>query len=148
MIGPIAATLLFAVAPTSAAALEESIPVRSETEFADDPDHPIPFIQAIDVMAQAHDGREVLVVMIASPLDADERLQRRLLAKFDSYLGYIQSDEFRREFGPPSREQTLIQVMIHPDSHPEIFELLERCRPLIEGAGASLEIDRSFLATD
>ena len=57
-------------------------------------------------------------------------------------------DEFRREFGPPSREQTLIQVMIHPDSHPEIFELLERCRPLIEGAGASLEIDRSFLATD
>ena len=112
--------------------------------LADDPNHPIPSVANADVIASRTGGGAELVVVIASPLDADERSQQRLLAKFDSYLGFIHSDEFRQEFGAPSADQVLIRVIINPESHPAILDLLERCRPWIEENGASYEINRSY----
>ena len=77
-------------------------------------------------------------MVIASPMKADERSQRRLLQKLENYLGFINSKEFLGEAGPPSVENTNVEVKLHPDSDPEISELLNRCVEWVADNNATL----------
>ena len=95
--------------------------------FADDESHPIPFLSALDVYAVKRRGGATLALVIASPLKADERSQRRLLGKLETYLGFINSQEFRKKAGAPSISNTEITVTLHHDSDPVISSLLARC---------------------
>ena len=95
--------------------------------FTDDESHPIPFLEFLDVYAVNKGGGADLVVIIATPLQSDERSQRRLLKKIENYLSYINSEEFLAEAGPPTVENTRIVVKMHPDSEPSINELLDHC---------------------
>ena len=97
--------------------------------FADDETHPIPSVENLDIVAQRNTGGARLVVVIASPLDADERSQRRLLMKLENYLSFIISPEVAEEFGPPDPEKVDILVRIDSRSDPAVFELLRRCEP-------------------
>jgi hypothetical protein len=106
----------------------------------DDPDHPIPSLSLCDVLAYKPDGGATLTVVIASPLQADAYSQRRLLDKLERYLGFIGSSEFQGKAGTPAPENTDIQVAIHPESDPLVFELLERCRSWVAKFGVRLDI--------
>ena len=97
--------------------------------FADDETHPIPSVERLDLVAQRRTGGARLVVIIASPLGADERSQRRLLMKLENYLGFIISPEFAQEFGPPDPEKVEIVVRIDSRSDPAVLDLLRRCEP-------------------
>jgi hypothetical protein len=110
-------------------------------DVADDIDHPIPALRALDVCALRKGGGAKLVVVIAKPLQADEYSQHRLLDKIQGYLGYIASDEFHAAAGPPTPGNTSIEISIHPDSDPAIFDLLERCKSWVASCRASLCID-------
>jgi len=111
--------------------------------MSDDPNHPIPATEAIDVCGIRKSGGADLVIVIASPLGADENSQRRLLRKIEVYLDFIRSDEFKSQAAAAARENTSIVVHIHPASNPVIFELLERCRPWVEENGAKLKVESS-----
>jgi hypothetical protein len=60
----------------------------------DDPSHPIPSLTALDVQAIKKGGGSDLLIIIASPLQADERSQRRLLDKMEIYLKFLKTPEF------------------------------------------------------
>src|ERR1700688_2535714 len=92
----------------------------------DDPTHPIPSVTALDIHASKRGGGADLVIVVASPLRADERSQKRLLEKIELYLRFLGTSEFETMSGIPTVENTSIVVRLHPDSDAAIFELLDR----------------------
>jgi hypothetical protein len=107
----------------------------------DDPSHPIPSLTAIDVHGVRLDGGADLAIVVASPLRDDERSRGRLLAKIEAYVQFLSSPEFVRECGAASPANTTIMVSIHPDSDPEMFDLIDSCRGWVEDRGASLALE-------
>ena len=92
----------------------------------DDPSHPIPSLTSLDIQAIKIGGGSDLVIVVASPLEADERSQRRLLSKIEIYLGFLATPEFQSTSGVATPECTSIIVQLHPASDNVIFELIER----------------------
>ena len=109
-----------------------------------DESHPIADLGVIDINGVRNGGGSDLVIVVASPLEAEERSLRRLLKKVEVYLGFIQSEQFRAEAGDPTPDNTRIIVKIHPDSCPEAFELLNRNKDWVTNNNATLEIDPSL----
>jgi len=107
----------------------------------DDPSHPIPSIYALDIEAVKKTGGSDLTIIIASPLLADERSQRRLLEKIKIYLKYLKTPEFQSRSGIATTENTAIIVKIHSGSDAAIFELIEKCKPWVETNAASLKME-------
>ena len=103
--------------------------------LARDESHPIPDLEVCDIHGVRKDGGHDLVIVIASPLRADERSRARLNAKIAAYLGVV------KHLGT-QRGQSSIVVKIHPGSDQEIFDTIARTRNWIEEHGASLVIDQ------
>lgn len=111
------------------------------TTATSDPTHPIPDLDAIDVLGLRNDGGADLVIVIATPLQNDERSQTRLLDKLEAYLRYIRSSKFIEEAGtPPNPQNTTIRVQLHRHSAPAIRSLLQRCHAWVNENGATLEV--------
>ena len=96
--------------------------------------HPIPNVELCDVHGKRKDGGHDLVVVIASPLKADHRSQKRLIEKLRRYLAAI--DALRDSGASDCR----VIVKAHRDSDEAIFDLLERSRVWVEHEKVSLEI--------
>ena len=106
-----------------------------------DPDHPIPNLNVIDVAGYKKTGGADLSIIIASPLAGDPASQTRLLDKIQGYLSHIQSPEFLADSGvAPDPSNTTINVILHPGSSNLIRELLERCHAWANEHGASLAV--------
>jgi uncharacterized protein YtpQ (UPF0354 family) len=105
-----------------------------------DDQHPIPNLDVIDVHVIKKGGGSTLAVIVASPLSRDPRSVYRLFRKLNGYLTYIASPEHVRASGPPTPASTEIEVSIHPDSAPEVIDLLESLQPWVESRKASLHI--------
>ena len=106
----------------------------------DDPSHPIPSVTALDVQAVKIGGGSDLVIVVASPLQSDERSQGRLLNKIELYIGFLSTPEFQAISGTATTQNTSIIVHIHPASDNAIFELIERCKPWVLSNNASLQV--------
>jgi hypothetical protein len=105
-----------------------------------DPDHPVPYLRVIDVAGYRSNGANLSIV-VASPLDGSERSQSRLLDKIQGYLGHISSDEFIADAGAePTPENTIIEVLLHPDSSETIRSLLDKCHNWVQSQNASLVV--------
>lgn len=110
--------------------------------LADDPTHPIPQVGVCDVRGVRKAGGADLIVVVASPLQNDERSRRRVVQKVRNYLGYIASDEFAREHGQPSPENTAIIFHIHPESDPAALAFIEECHPWVSDNRANLVLKK------
>ncbi len=105
-----------------------------------DPNHPVPYLRVIDVAGYSTGGAR-LGIVVASPLDGSERSQTRLLDKIQGYLGHISSDEFIGDAGvAPTSDNTIIEVVLHPDSSEIIRDLLAKCRDWVLSHNASLVV--------
>ena len=113
---------------------------KAGPEAGDDPTHPIPSLSVVDIPGIKKNGGADLVVIVASPLAADERSQSRLLDKLQTYLRFIASDQFRAEAGAPTPENTTIVVKLHSGSAPEIRDLLRRSEAWVSANLASLYV--------
>ena len=110
--------------------------------LADDATHPIPEVGSLDIRAVKKTGGADLVVVVASPLQNDERSRRRIVQKVRNYLGYIVSKDFAKEHGQPTPESTTIIFQVHPESEPAALAFLEECRPWISDNHASLIVKK------
>lgn len=128
--------------PVQAKSEETAKSMSQEALYGDDETHPIPFLQALDVFAVKQSGGSSSAIVIASPLEADERSQRRLMRKIENYLGFIVSDAHREEAGPPDPSTTEILVVIDGRSDQAIFDLLEQCKPWALENGVTLKVER------
>jgi uncharacterized protein YtpQ (UPF0354 family) len=104
--------------------------------------HPIPNLQVIDIHAVKKGGGSDLVVVVASPLQADARSIFRLMRKLDGYLQEINSDGYRNDCGAPSPGATSIIVRLHPRSDPAVEEVLAAAVSWAEARNASLRVEK------
>lgn len=107
----------------------------------DDPNHPVPSIAVLDVVVFRKSGGAELTIVIATPLAADERSLKRLLDKIEGYLGHLQSSEFQAEAIAPHSGNTTINVLIHPASAPEVYDLLEDAKDWVLANHATLKVE-------
>lgn len=108
--------------------------------YAEDAAHAIPHLENIDLFGLKKGGGADLAIVIALPLAADQRSQRRLRKKIEYYLDYIASDTYLAEAGKPSPLNTRINVYLHEQSAPEILALLKTFEPWVSEQNASLII--------
>jgi hypothetical protein len=57
--------------------------------LAKDETHPIPDVDVCDIQGERKDGGRDLVIVVARPMKADERSQRRLVEKIRGYLAFL-----------------------------------------------------------
>ncbi|MDE2272056.1 MAG: hypothetical protein KGJ94_08735 [Xanthomonadaceae bacterium] len=106
----------------------------------DEPRHPIPSVDTLDVNVVKKGGGSDLLIVIASPLMADDYSKGRLLTRLRNYCLFLSTPDFRSESGESTPDNTSIIVELHPDSHPEILELLESQQDVVFSHGASLKL--------
>jgi hypothetical protein len=104
--------------------------------------HPIPNLEVIDIHAVKKGGGSDLVVVVASPLQADARSIFRLVRKLDGYLQEINSDQYRNECGAPRPDATSIIVRLHPRSDPAVEEVLAAGVSWAGARNASLQVEK------
>lgn len=112
--------------------------------FEVDENDPIPNVDSIDINKVKHGGGSDLYMVIATPVTGERRSLERLLRKLETYLAFIQSDQFKAESGVPTTDNTRIVVKMHPDSHPKARELIERNRSWVENNDATLVVDTNL----
>lgn len=106
----------------------------------EDPSHPIPCPGRLDVLVETKEGEAYYGLVIAAPLKADAKSQHRLLQKLEDYISDRHSDASVQRFGPPTSGNTHLLIAVHPDSDKVVFDLIEKCRPWLEGHGFSFEV--------
>jgi hypothetical protein len=80
----------------------------------DDASHPIPSLTSLDVHAIKKGGGSDLAIIVASPLQSDERSQRRLLDKIEIYLRFLKTPEYESSCGVAAPDNTSIIIREPP----------------------------------
>jgi hypothetical protein len=117
----------------------------SEDFFDYDEAHPIPNLEVVDVYTVKKGGGAWLSIVIASPLQDDDRSLERLLKKIERYLDFTRAPEFVAACGVATVANTEVQVLIHPQSAPLAFKLLEKCKPWAIDCDVTLVVDPEAL---
>lgn len=112
-----------------------------------DESHPVPDLGVVDISTTKKTGGADLFIVIAQPLQGDRRSLERLLRKIEVYLEFMNTEDFYREGGAPTAENTNIIVRIHPNSDRRAFDLLERNKRWVKNNNATLVIDASPLSS-
>jgi len=110
-------------------------------DIADLPNHPIPSLNSLDIVAMKKEGGADLIVIIADPLDGGEFSQNRLLTKLQNYFGFINSSSYQLQASvKPNPSNTKVVVKIHPKSSNIYADLLDRYKPWAIENNCSLEM--------
>lgn len=111
--------------------------------YVDDEKHPIPFLGVIDASVRLKSGGVYNGIALPSALAADFRSQKRLIRKIDNYISDLVAHRSERTSGVEAEGSSdmRIYVSLNPDSAPEIFSLLEKCRSWIESNHIELFVE-------
>lgn len=102
---------------------------------------PIENANALDILGVRKDGKGVdLVIATSGHLDSSASTQELLLDKIQNYLGYINSLEFKEEFGKLEPENVLIKLNCIDEPDPIIKELFKKIVPWVEENNARIEM--------
>src|SRR5262249_4347146 len=105
-----------------------------------DATHPIRDLDVLDIFAKKPGGGALLALVIAAPLGGDARSALGLFRKLNGYVDYAQSEAFVKECGPPNAAMTAIEVHLHRDSDPQLFEILESVTSAIRERNIALSV--------
>lgn len=98
-------------------------------------------INSIDIFGKRVDGGADLVIVSVGGLDTSERTQTMLLDKIENYLGYVASEEFKRENPDAGPDNTWIILRLDEEPDALILELLGRIDPWIADNGARFRME-------
>ncbi len=105
--------------------------------------HPIPseLVESIDVIATKKDGSVLLTIVSSGYLDDSDYTTQRIVEKLNNYLGFINDDEYKNEFGSPSPEKTLIVLTCSQKPAASVIEFIASIQENVNHYNASLFID-------
>lgn len=102
---------------------------------------PIENINNLDILALRKDEKAVdLYIITSGHLDSSSTTQELILDKIENYLGYINSEEFEKEFGKLSPENIIIKLKCIDEPDPLIKELFRKIVPWVEENNARIEM--------
>ena len=108
-----------------------------------DTEPPLQDLEKIDRIESNDAGRVELQILPTGPLTADSETQQYLLAKIETYLCYINSTGFRRQYGTPSESSITISVACPPPIDPDIEDLVVRMQSWVRDNRASIRLIES-----
>lgn len=85
----------------------------------------------IDIYGMRNDGGADLVILIEEPLDESAEIQTLLLDKIENYLGFINSEEFRKECPNANANNTHIVLQVTEEPPELIKELITKIKPWV-----------------
>ncbi|WP_010304082.1 DUF6572 domain-containing protein [Candidatus Odyssella thessalonicensis] len=105
--------------------------------------HPIPseLVNRIDVITTAKDGNTHLFIVSVGYLDGSHYIIQRIAHKVNTYLCYINDDEFKEKFGHPSVQKTTIKLKCSEKPHTKIFQIIESLQETVNYWHSSLSIE-------
>ena len=101
---------------------------------------PIRDLESIDSIVKNDDGSVCLEITAHGPLTSDIEVQQQLLAKVETYLCYVNSTGYRREYGFPSAKSTAVVVSCSHSVDEEIVQLIERMKSWTKDNNASIQL--------
>ena len=102
---------------------------------------PIENINNLDILALRKDEKAVdLYIITSGHLYFSSTTQELILDKIENYLGYINSEEFEKEFGKLSPENIIIKLKCIDEPDPLIKELFRKIVPWVEENNARIEM--------
>jgi hypothetical protein len=102
---------------------------------------PIENINNIDILGVRQDGKGVdLIIVTSKHLDSSTSTQELLLDKIENYLGYINSEEFEKEFGKLDPENIVIKIKCVDEPAPIIKELFKKIDLWVTKNNARIEM--------
>lgn len=131
-------TTLIAIFMHAAIAKAPIIKHPTTPETWDEPSHPIPSLSVLDVYAIKKTGGADLVIVVASPMEADEHSLDRLDKKIRGYVNFMNSADFAKEAGVHTAQNTNIVVRLHPLTVEAVWTRLQSYKSWIFKNGATL----------
>lgn len=118
---------------------------QSEVRQTQGDGHPIPseLVERIDMITQNRDGKTILSIIASGYLDDSPYTEQRILDKINNYLGAINCEEFKEDFGQPSVEKTGILLRCTLPPHLSVCELIESIREQVTAYNTSIQIEIS-----
>lgn len=102
---------------------------------------PIESVNNIDILGVRKDGKGVdLIIVTSMHLDSSATTQELLLDKIENYLGYINSEEFKKEFGKLDPENIVIKIKCIDEPAPIIKELFKKIDLWVRENNARIEM--------
>jgi hypothetical protein len=92
---------------------------------------PIQGLDSIDLIGELKTGGVDLFIVNSNPKDASDETRRLLKQRIAGYLGAINSDRFKEEFGFPAAEQIRIIVVCASRPNPRLVEWIEGWQPWV-----------------
>lgn len=119
-----------------------SIFTRGVTCEKDGDSHPIPIelLQRIDIISEGKDGSIILTIVSAGYLDNSSYTEKRILDKINTYLNFINDEEFEKRFGKPSVERTLIKLTCNTKPHPYVLEIINSIELQVKKHNSSIKL--------
>ena len=93
-------------------------------------------VNSIDLIAKKKDGGVDLFIISSGEIDASDETQKLLLNKVERYLGYIQSEEFKKEFSDSEAKEITIIFELEEKPPAPLLELCKKIIPWAEENGA------------
>jgi hypothetical protein len=86
-------------------------------------------IGEIDIMGVRKDGGVELSIVCVRKLEGTPEMQKKLMDKIENYLNYINSKEFKSEFGNKTKEEVFIILKCEEKPDDIMFQLFEKIKP-------------------
>lgn len=96
--------------------------------------------KCIDIFGIRNDGGADLIILIEEQLDDSAETQTLLLDKIENYLGYINSEEFKRECPNANANNTYIVLQVTEELPELIKELITKIKPWVAENNASFSL--------
>jgi len=94
----------------------------------------------LDLLGKCNDGSVELYIISTGGLDDSPETQSALLDKIQNYLGYISSNEFKKEFGKLPAEKIHIIFQADEPLSPLYTELFAKIVPWVGANGALITL--------
>ncbi|NLP34300.1 MAG: hypothetical protein GX359_03795 [Clostridiales bacterium] len=98
-------------------------------------------VDKLDIMAARKDGGVELYIISSGILDDSPNTQTLLLDKIQNYLGYINSNKFKKEFPNTTKEGVWIILKMEEEPPLLIKKLCNKIVPWVQDNGANFVIN-------
>ena len=104
--------------------------------------HPIPSecLDNIDMITKQKDGSVELIIISSGYLDESDYTLNRIEDKINNYLYYINSGEFKEDFGIPTIVRTRIILSCTEVPNVEVEKYIKSIREIVNEHNASIEM--------
>lgn len=99
----------------------------------------------LDIEAVGKDGSVELFIISSGKFDDSDEQQILLMDKIENYIGYVLSDEFKRNHPDSLKKQVWIVLSLDKKPSPLLVELCRKIHPWVNSYGINYRVEYKSL---